>query len=155
MSEAGTEAYSASKGGLLSLTHAMAMSLGPMVRVNAVSPGWINSAGQTLSAGGQFPTPHGACRHLQGRRCHGCLARFGRGGIRNRTELHRRRRDDPQDDLRRVIFLYTPAEQLLDLLSGELVAGVAVAVADCNHRGKGRSLSCRPARRTAWKPESF
>jgi NAD(P)-dependent dehydrogenase (short-subunit alcohol dehydrogenase family) len=40
MSEPSTEAYSASKGGLLSLTHAMAMSLSP-VRVNAVSPGWI------------------------------------------------------------------------------------------------------------------
>ncbi len=40
MSEPQTEAYSASKGALLSLTHAMAMSLSP-VRVNAVSPGWI------------------------------------------------------------------------------------------------------------------
>lgn len=43
MSEANTEAYSASKGGLLALTHAMAVSLGPEVRVNAVSPGWIET----------------------------------------------------------------------------------------------------------------
>ncbi|WP_416768331.1 SDR family NAD(P)-dependent oxidoreductase [Sulfurimonas sp. ST-25] len=43
MSEPHTEAYSASKGGVLSLTHAMAMSLAP-VRVNAVSPGWIEHA---------------------------------------------------------------------------------------------------------------
>jgi NAD(P)-dependent dehydrogenase (short-subunit alcohol dehydrogenase family) len=43
MSEPHTEAYSASKGALLSLTHAMAMSLAP-VRVNAVSPGWIEHA---------------------------------------------------------------------------------------------------------------
>jgi NAD(P)-dependent dehydrogenase (short-subunit alcohol dehydrogenase family) len=40
MSEANTEAYSASKGGLVALTHALAMSLAP-VRVNCVSPGWI------------------------------------------------------------------------------------------------------------------
>ncbi len=40
MSEPYTEAYSASKGGLLSLTHAMAMSFAP-VRINAISPGWI------------------------------------------------------------------------------------------------------------------
>ena len=41
MSEADTEAYSASKGGVVALTHALAISLGPAVRVNAVSPGWI------------------------------------------------------------------------------------------------------------------
>lgn len=43
MSEPHTEAYSASKGGILSLTHALAMSLSP-VRVNAISPGWIEHA---------------------------------------------------------------------------------------------------------------
>lgn len=41
-SEGNTEAYSASKGGLLALTHALAISLGPDVRVNCVSPGWID-----------------------------------------------------------------------------------------------------------------
>src|SRR6266550_4484867 len=41
MSEPNTESYSASKGGLLALTHALAISLGPDIRVNCVSPGWI------------------------------------------------------------------------------------------------------------------
>lgn len=40
-SEPDTEAYAASKGGLLALTHAMAVSAGPRVRVNAILPGWI------------------------------------------------------------------------------------------------------------------
>ena len=40
-SEAHTEPYSASKGGLVALTHALAASLGPEVRVNCLSPGWI------------------------------------------------------------------------------------------------------------------
>ena len=40
-SEPDTEAYSASKGGLVALTHALGNSLGPEIRVNCVSPGWI------------------------------------------------------------------------------------------------------------------
>jgi len=41
MSEPNTEPYSATKGGLVALTHALAISLGPAVRVNAIAPGWI------------------------------------------------------------------------------------------------------------------
>lgn len=42
MSEIGTEAYSASKGGIFSLTHALAMSMQEYhVTVNSISPGWI------------------------------------------------------------------------------------------------------------------
>lgn len=41
-SEANTEAYSASKGGIVALTHALAASLGPQVKVNSISPGWID-----------------------------------------------------------------------------------------------------------------
>ncbi|MNN18553.1 Cyclopentanol dehydrogenase [compost metagenome] len=42
-SEPDSEAYAASKGGLLALTHALAISLGPDIRVNVVSPGWIDA----------------------------------------------------------------------------------------------------------------
>ena len=43
MSEPDTLAYSASKGGLVALTHALAMTLAPEVRVNCISPGWIDT----------------------------------------------------------------------------------------------------------------
>jgi NAD(P)-dependent dehydrogenase (short-subunit alcohol dehydrogenase family) len=45
MSEADTEAYAASKGGLVALTHALSISLAPDVRVNCISPGWIVTRG--------------------------------------------------------------------------------------------------------------
>ncbi|MBE3599685.1 MAG: glucose 1-dehydrogenase [Limnochordaceae bacterium] len=44
MSEPNTEPYSASKGGLVALTHALAITLGPHVRVNCISPGWIETS---------------------------------------------------------------------------------------------------------------
>lgn len=40
-SEPHTEAYAAAKGGLVALTHALAISEGPAVRVNCISPGWV------------------------------------------------------------------------------------------------------------------
>jgi NAD(P)-dependent dehydrogenase (short-subunit alcohol dehydrogenase family) len=48
MSEPNTEAYAASKGGLVALTHALAISLGPDIRANVVSPGWIDTTGDDL-----------------------------------------------------------------------------------------------------------
>lgn len=43
MSQPQTESYSAAKGGITSLTHALAMSLATKVRVNSISPGWIDT----------------------------------------------------------------------------------------------------------------
>ena len=42
-SEAHSEAYAAAKGGLVAFTHALAISAGPAVRVNSISPGWIST----------------------------------------------------------------------------------------------------------------
>ncbi|MBP0616265.1 SDR family oxidoreductase [Jiella mangrovi] len=50
MSEADTESYSATKGGLFALAHSLAVSLSPQVRVNALAPGWINVSGEELRA---------------------------------------------------------------------------------------------------------
>lgn len=60
MSEPNTEAYAASKGGLVALTHALAISLGPQVRVNCISPGWILTKGPT-------PSPADHAQHPVGR----------------------------------------------------------------------------------------
>ncbi len=43
MSEPNTESYAASKGGIVALTHALAVSLGPDIRANCISPGWIET----------------------------------------------------------------------------------------------------------------
>jgi NAD(P)-dependent dehydrogenase (short-subunit alcohol dehydrogenase family) len=60
MSEPDTEAYAASKGGLVALTHALAISLGPDVRVNCISPGWIFTKGDP-------PRPEDHAFHPAGR----------------------------------------------------------------------------------------
>ena len=43
-SEPHSEAYAAAKGGLLAFSHALAVSEGPALRVNAITPGWIETA---------------------------------------------------------------------------------------------------------------
>jgi NAD(P)-dependent dehydrogenase (short-subunit alcohol dehydrogenase family) len=69
MSEPGTEAYSASKGGIVALTHAMAMSLGPRIRLNAVSPGWIETRDWQFSGRAKSPdhSPADRSQHPVGR----------------------------------------------------------------------------------------
>ncbi len=59
MSEPDTESYAASKGGLLALSHALAISLGPDVRVNVLSPGWIDLGQESLRAGDHAQHPAG------------------------------------------------------------------------------------------------
>jgi len=54
-SEPDTEAYSATKGGLVALSHALAVSLGPAVRVNCISPGWIARGKLTKKDHAQHP----------------------------------------------------------------------------------------------------
>ena len=44
MSQPNTESYTAAKGGISALTHALAVSLSGRVRVNSVSPGWIDNS---------------------------------------------------------------------------------------------------------------
>ena len=51
MSQPDTESYSAAKGGIVALTHALAVSLGPRVRVHCVSPGWIDTRPEPVPEG--------------------------------------------------------------------------------------------------------
>ena len=44
MSQPDTESYTAAKGGIAALTHAMAVTLAGRVRVNSISPGWIDTS---------------------------------------------------------------------------------------------------------------
>lgn len=56
MSEPDTESYSASKGGIVALTHALAISLAPhRIRVNCISPGWIETRDWQYSPRAQQP----------------------------------------------------------------------------------------------------
>lgn len=60
MSQPETESYTAAKGGISALTHALAVSLAGKVRVNSVSPGWIDTEGAEY--GGADAVQHPARR---------------------------------------------------------------------------------------------
>lgn len=48
MSQPQTESYTAAKGGIAALTHALAVSLAGKARVNSISPGWIDTTGSAI-----------------------------------------------------------------------------------------------------------
>ena len=94
-SEANTEAYAASKGGVVALTHALAVSLGPEIRVNCISPGWIEVRDWKKQAVHQTPKHSlldleqhpGRPRGPSARYCgHGCLSDVSRGRIHDWAE---------------------------------------------------------------------
>lgn len=59
MSQAQTESYTAAKGGIAALTHALAVTLAGRVRVNSVSPGWIETRGAVYSGADAVQQPAG------------------------------------------------------------------------------------------------
>ena len=59
MSQPQTESYTAAKGGISALTHAMAMSLAGKARVNSISPGWIDTAGNEITGADALQQPAG------------------------------------------------------------------------------------------------
>jgi NAD(P)-dependent dehydrogenase (short-subunit alcohol dehydrogenase family) len=91
MSERNTEAYAATKGGLVSLTHALAVSLGPEVRVNCVSPGFIDVS-EWQKASARVPAVLSSEDHAQHP-----AGRVGR----------------PDDVARAILFLADPANSFL------------------------------------------
>ncbi|MBO4495509.1 MAG: SDR family oxidoreductase [Clostridiales bacterium] len=59
MSQPQTESYTAAKGGIAALTHALAVSLAGKARVNSISPGWIDTTGSEFSGPDAFQQPAG------------------------------------------------------------------------------------------------
>lgn len=59
MSQPQTESYTAAKGGIAALTHALAVSLSGKVRVNSISPGWIDTTGSTFTGPDATQQPAG------------------------------------------------------------------------------------------------
>ena len=59
MSQPQTESYTAAKGGIAALTHALAVSLAGKVRVNSISPGWIDTTGTEYSGPDASQQPAG------------------------------------------------------------------------------------------------
>ena len=59
MSQPQTESYTAAKGGIAALTHALAISLAGKARVNSISPGWIDTTGSDIGGADARQQPVG------------------------------------------------------------------------------------------------
>ena len=59
MSQPQTESYTAAKGGIAALTHAMAVSFAGKIRVNSISPGWIDTAYTVYEGPDAYQQPAG------------------------------------------------------------------------------------------------
>ena len=59
MSQPQTESYTAAKGGIAALTHALAVSLSGKVRVNSISPGWVETNGEVWTGPDASQQPAG------------------------------------------------------------------------------------------------
>ncbi len=59
MSQPQTESYTAAKGGISALTHALAVSLAGKVRVNSISPGWIDTRNTVYTGADALQQPVG------------------------------------------------------------------------------------------------
>ena len=59
MSQPQTESYTAAKGGIAALTHALAVSLAGKARVNSISPGWIDTTGSEITGADAAQQPAG------------------------------------------------------------------------------------------------
>ena len=59
MSQPQTESYTAAKGGIAALTHALAVSLAGKARVNSISPGWIDTTGSDITGADALQQPAG------------------------------------------------------------------------------------------------
>jgi NAD(P)-dependent dehydrogenase (short-subunit alcohol dehydrogenase family) len=59
MSQGETESYTAAKGGIAALTHALAVSFAQKVRVNSISPGWIDTSYKVYEGADAIQHPSG------------------------------------------------------------------------------------------------
>ena len=95
MSQPETETYTAAKGGIAALTHALAVSLSGRV------PGWIDNAYTVYDGPDATQQPVGRVGNPPRYRKYGALPLLGYGGLHHRRKHLHRRRYDPSDDLPR------------------------------------------------------